>query len=149
HEEARALMVRLFEGEDANGPAPHPEQLLFVLLQLMVSSPGPAARRALQAYDRWLERTQLELALTGQGQRWLLTRELMRLPATFPEDLQALIAEGILTGEVDKLVEKVRAYTREKPATADGAILGLADKAPALHQLLSPWLNAELVKRFD
>jgi hypothetical protein len=149
HDEARALMVRLFSGEEALGPAPHPEQLLFVLLELQAASPGEAGREALKAYAAWLDRTQQELALSQQGPRWLFTRELMRLPNTFPPELEALIAVGVLSGDFDKLFERLRAYTRESPARADGAIMSLADRAPTLHQIISPWLNPDLVKRWD
>lgn len=140
--EARARIRELLEAK-VTPPAMQP--LLFLILDLHRQQPGPDAHATLAAFLAWVEHAQAELAFASQPERWLLVKELVKLPAQTPVEIERLLVEGILQGRFDPAMEGIEAFTKEHPAASDALILPLAEASPLLHQLLTPVLNTELI----
>ncbi len=140
--QARARISELLA---ANVAPPEVQSLLFVVLDLHRQHPGPGARATLEAFLAWVERAQAELTFAAQPARWLLIRELAKLPARTPHEVEALLVAGILDGTLDRTMQGLEAFTRARPADAEALLLSLGGASPLLHQLLMPVLNLELL----
>lgn len=97
--EACALVRTLLR----DGPPVEPAGLLRMLLHVQARHPGPDVRQTLGVFVERVEYLQRELSLGLPPERWLLVKELARLPEATPPELEANLAAAVGAGDLGAL----------------------------------------------
>lgn len=147
--DARGVRAKIRELLAADVAPPTLMPVFFLLLDLQRAEPGAEGRAALREFIAFVQRARAELAFAQNHELWLLVKEVATLPDETPPEIERAIVEGIASGSLEPTFKQIEAFTRANPDVSDGLILPLSSKSPLLHQLLTPVLNIELIKRRD
>jgi hypothetical protein len=147
--DARGARAKIRELLAADVAPPTLMPVFFLLLDLQRAEPGAEGRATLREFIAFVQRARAELAFAQNHELWLLVKEVATLPDQTPPEIERAIVEGIVAGSLDPTFKEIEAFTRANPEVSDGLILPLSSNSPLLHQLLTPVLNIELIKRRD